>query len=134
MRSNASSGSARVWVLTILGFSGIAGLTVLVLTLLTNIFERKQEARQPFVRVVEVTEATIDPKVWGQNWPNEYDSYLKTALPTTGSGRATRARPSRRSNASPGSSASSRVTPSRSTIGTGEGTPTHCSIRNRPGG
>jgi nitrite reductase (cytochrome c-552) len=83
MRSNASSGSARVWVLTILGFSGIAGLTVLVLALLTNIFERKQEARQPFVRVVEVTEATIDPKVWGQNWPNEYDSYLKTALPTT---------------------------------------------------
>ncbi len=70
-------------MLTILGFSGIAGLTVLVLALLTNIFERKQEARQPFVRVVEVTEATIDPKVWGQNWPNEYDSYLKTALPTT---------------------------------------------------
>jgi nitrite reductase (cytochrome c-552) len=83
MRSNGSSGSSRGWLLTILGFAGIAGLTVLLLALLTNIFERKQEARQPFVRVVEVTEATIDPKVWGQNWPNEYDSYLKTALPTT---------------------------------------------------
>jgi nitrite reductase (cytochrome c-552) len=66
-----------------LGFAGSAGLTVLLLALLTNIFERKQEGRQPFVRVVEVTEATIDPKVWGQNWPNEYDTYLKTALPTT---------------------------------------------------
>jgi len=83
MRSNRSSGSSRVWLLTILGFGGIAGLTVLLLALLTSIFERKQEARQPFVRVVEVTEATIDPKVWGQNWPNEYDTYLKTALPTT---------------------------------------------------
>jgi nitrite reductase (cytochrome c-552) len=83
MRSHHSSGSARAWLLAILGFAGIAGLTVLLLALLTNIFERKQEARQPFVRVVEVTEATIDPKVWSQNWPNEYDTYLKTALPTT---------------------------------------------------
>lgn len=83
MRSNDSSGSSRGWLLSILGFAGIAGLTVLLLALLTNIFERKQEARQPFVRVVEITEATIDPKVWGQNWPNEYDTYLKTALPTT---------------------------------------------------
>jgi len=37
---------------------------VLLLALLTNIFERKQEARQPFVRVAEVTEETMDPKVW----------------------------------------------------------------------
>jgi nitrite reductase (cytochrome c-552) len=75
-------GRARAWLIAILGFAGIAGLTVLLLALLTNIFERKQEARQPFVRVVEVTEDTMDPKVWGQNWPYEYDSYLKTSLPT----------------------------------------------------
>jgi nitrite reductase (cytochrome c-552) len=73
----------RGWLLPVLGFVGVAGLTVLLLALLTNVFERKQEARQPFVRVVEVTEDTLDPKVWGQNWPYEYDSYLKTALPTT---------------------------------------------------
>ena len=73
----------RGWLLPVLGFAGVAGLTVLLLALLTNIFERKQEARQPFVRVVEVTEDTLDPKVWGQNWPYEYDSYLKTATPTT---------------------------------------------------
>ena len=63
--------------------AGIAGLTVLLLALLTNIFERQQEARQPFVRVVDVTEQTMDPRPWGQNWPHQYDSYLKTALPTT---------------------------------------------------
>ena len=25
----------------------------------------------------------MDPKVWGQNWPFQYDSYLRTSLPTT---------------------------------------------------
>ena len=82
MDVHGSTGSARGWLLIVLGFVGVAGLTVLLLALLTNIFERKQEARQPFVRLVEVTEDTVDPKVWGQNWPHEYDSYLKTALPT----------------------------------------------------
>lgn len=52
--------------------------TALVLALLVNIFTRKQEARAPFQRVVEVTEATIDPAVWGANWPHQYDSYLRT--------------------------------------------------------
>ena len=73
----------RGWLLAVLGLVGIAGVTVLLLALLTNIFERKQEARQTFVRLVEVTEDTTDPKVWGQNWPQQYDSYLRTSLPTT---------------------------------------------------
>ena len=77
------STSARAWLLVVLAFAGITGLTVLLLALLTNVFERRQEARQTFVRVVEVTEETMDPKPWGQNWPHQYDSYLKTALPTT---------------------------------------------------
>jgi nitrite reductase (cytochrome c-552) len=80
---NSSSLLTRPWLLGFLGFAGVAGLTVLLLALLTNIFERKQEARQPFVRVADVTEETTDPKVWGLNWPAEYDSYLKTSLPTT---------------------------------------------------
>jgi nitrite reductase (cytochrome c-552) len=25
----------------------------------------------------------LDPKVWGLNWPFEYDTYLKTSVPTT---------------------------------------------------
>ena len=73
----------RGWLLAVLILVGIAGVTVLLLALLTNIFERKQEARQTFVRLVEVTEDTTDPKVWGQNWPQQYDSYLRTSLPTT---------------------------------------------------
>ena len=72
----------RGWLLPALALAGVAGLTVLLLALLTNIFERKQEARQTYVRLVEVTEDTDDPRVWAQNWPMQYDSYLKTSLPT----------------------------------------------------
>lgn len=50
-----------------------------LLALLNNIFERKQEARVPFFRVVELTEETVDPAIWGENFPLQYDSYLKTA-------------------------------------------------------
>jgi nitrite reductase (cytochrome c-552) len=50
--------------------------------LLTNIFDRKQEAAAPFTRLVEVDENTTDPAKWGINWPKQYDSYLLTAQPT----------------------------------------------------
>jgi nitrite reductase (cytochrome c-552) len=71
------------WLVPLLGLAAVAGLTILLLALLTNIFERKQEARQSFVRLVDVTETTTDPKIWAQNWPAQYDSYLRTSLPTT---------------------------------------------------
>jgi len=43
------------------------------LILLVNIFERKQEARNPFYRVVELTDEREDPAVWGKNFPLRYD-------------------------------------------------------------
>ena len=46
--------------------------------LLVNIFERKQEARNPFFRVVELTDTTEDPAVWGKNFPLQYDGYKRT--------------------------------------------------------
>src|SRR5262245_66659445 len=76
-------GRWRTWLPPLLALFGIAGLSVILLALLTNIFERKQEARQPFVRMVDVTEDTMDPKVWSQKWPMQYDSYLRTSTPTT---------------------------------------------------
>ena len=56
----------------------VAFATVLGLALLINIFQRKQEARNPFFRVVELTDDTVDPSVWGKNFPLQYDDYLKT--------------------------------------------------------
>lgn len=49
-----------------------------VLFLLVNIFEHKQEARNPFYRVVEITDETEDPAIWGKNFPLQYDGYQRT--------------------------------------------------------
>jgi nitrite reductase (cytochrome c-552) len=46
--------------------------------LLVNIFERKQEARSPFFRVVDINDTIDDPAVWGKNFPQQYDLYLRT--------------------------------------------------------
>ena len=51
-----------------------AGITAL----LVNIFERKQEARNPFYRVVELTDESEDPALWGKNFPLQYDGYRRT--------------------------------------------------------
>jgi nitrite reductase (cytochrome c-552) len=56
----------------------VAMATVGVVAVLVSIFERKQEARAPFVRVVEVSEINSDPKPWGLNFPLQYEDYLKT--------------------------------------------------------
>ena len=83
MNEPVSPRSRRSWLVLALGVAAAAGLTTVLLALLTNIFERKAEARQPFVRVAEVTETTLDPAVWGRNWPSQYESYERTSLPTT---------------------------------------------------
>ena len=53
-------------------------VTLGVVALLVNVFERKQEARNPFYRVVELTDDTEDPAVWGRNFPQQYDGYKRT--------------------------------------------------------
>jgi len=53
--------------------------TVVVTLVLVTIFEHKQEARTPFLRVVEVDETSTDPRPWGLNWSRQFDDYLKTA-------------------------------------------------------
>src|SRR4029077_14610806 len=53
--------------------------TIVGVALLMNIFERKQEARNPFYRVVELTDDTEDPAVWGKNFPAQYGDSRRTA-------------------------------------------------------
>ncbi len=73
----------RRWILLCIGITaGVAVATALITGLLVNIFERKSEARKPFVRLQEVTEDTTDPAVWGINWPKQYDSYQRTGIST----------------------------------------------------
>src|SRR5215218_2156836 len=53
--------------------AAVAGVALLV-----NILQRKEEARNPFYRVVELTDETEDPAIWGKNFPLQYDGYRRT--------------------------------------------------------
>jgi nitrite reductase (cytochrome c-552) len=64
------------FIALVIGFTAIA--TVAVAALLINIFERKQEARNPFYKVVELTDTTESPETWGKDFPLQYDDYLRT--------------------------------------------------------
>jgi nitrite reductase (cytochrome c-552) len=57
---------------------GAAAVVIGLAALLTNIVERKQEGRNPFYRVVTLTDSTTDPAEWGKNFPIQYDSYRRT--------------------------------------------------------
>lgn len=64
----------------ILIFFATVLVTVAITLLLVNIFEKKQEAVLYPSVFKPVADNEIDPKVWGQNFPNEYDTYLKTEI------------------------------------------------------
>ncbi|HQP37269.1 MAG TPA: ammonia-forming cytochrome c nitrite reductase subunit c552 [Polyangiaceae bacterium] len=69
-----SIGSGPTLVAALIGALASAA----VVGLLVNIFERKSEARNPFYRVVALDDQTVDPAVWGKNFPMQYDAYKRT--------------------------------------------------------
>lgn len=66
---------AIFWIAAI----GCGAGTVLAMMLFGNIAQRKWEARSSVLRIVDITEATTDPKEWGKNFPRQYDGYIRTA-------------------------------------------------------
>ncbi len=56
----------------------IALATVGVLSLLGNIRDRKLEARESVLRIVDIDETTVDPVQWGKNFPRQFDTYKRT--------------------------------------------------------
>jgi nitrite reductase (cytochrome c-552) len=64
-----------------LGFltGATAVATIGVVYVLITILEHKTEARSPYLRVVELDETSVDPALWGRNWPIHHDQYLETA-------------------------------------------------------
>ncbi|HET9451011.1 MAG TPA: ammonia-forming cytochrome c nitrite reductase subunit c552 [Aggregicoccus sp.] len=68
------SGTKLVIAVAVAAALAAAGATAL----LVNIMERKQEAKNPFYRVVELNDTITDPEVWGKNFPLQYDGYKKT--------------------------------------------------------
>ncbi len=65
-------------LLLVLVAGAFALAAILAAALLVNIAEKKQEARNPNVRVVALSDDIEDPAVWGKNFPVEYDLYKKT--------------------------------------------------------
>ena len=63
---------------SLLSFALAAIAAIIIAALLLNIFERKQEAKTTFMKIVDVTDDTTDPAVWGQNFPLEYEDYQRT--------------------------------------------------------
>jgi len=66
-----------LWVYVAL-LAGTAGAAFLMLMLYQNVVTRKAEATKDVFRVVEVSDQTIDPAIWGKNYPRQYDSYRRT--------------------------------------------------------
>ena len=64
----------RLLIVTLLA----AVAAVAVIGVLVTIVQHKQEARNPFFRVVELNDETVDPAVWGRNFPSQFDSYRRT--------------------------------------------------------
>jgi nitrite reductase (cytochrome c-552) len=65
-----------LWLGATLGIAAVASFGMAAL--LTNIFHRKQEAKNPYLRLVEITEETTDPAPWGTNWPRQLAGYRRT--------------------------------------------------------
>ncbi len=72
----------KPFVIYSLLFVFFASCGALIIALALNIAERKSEAQNRYIRLVEVTEDDTDPEKWGINWPKQYDSYLLTAEST----------------------------------------------------
>jgi nitrite reductase (cytochrome c-552) len=72
---------SKLYSIKIVALAAFAALVAAILgvAFLTNIIEKKQAAKNPFFRVVELTDDTVDPEIWGKNFPLQYDSYKKTA-------------------------------------------------------
>lgn len=53
-------------------------VTVGLMLLLQSIRAHKEEARKDVFRVVSLDENTVDPEVWGKDYPRQYDGYRHT--------------------------------------------------------
>lgn len=45
---------------------------------LANVIQRMEEAKDSYTKVVDLDETVTDPAVWGQNFPSQYEAYLRS--------------------------------------------------------
>jgi nitrite reductase (cytochrome c-552) len=79
MSETTEAGAGKRSLKLILAVAAVTTIAVaLGIAFLVNIFEHKQEAKNPFFRVVELNDDTEDPAAWGKNFPLQYDGYKRT--------------------------------------------------------
>jgi nitrite reductase (cytochrome c-552) len=57
----------------------VALVTAGVMLLGQNVMERRAEGERVVFNLVDLDETVVDPELWGQNFPRQYDGYLGTA-------------------------------------------------------
>src|SRR5262245_5463945 len=72
------TGRRRAWLVYAGSVVIAAAVTVALTALLMNIGQHKEEGRHTCVELAGLDEDTIDPEVWGRNFPRQYDSYRRT--------------------------------------------------------
>ncbi len=75
-KSTASNRRAQLIIVALVVLLALA--TFAVMMLYQNISQRKDEAKQVVFQVANINEEVIDPSVWGQNFPRQYDTYKRT--------------------------------------------------------
>jgi nitrite reductase (cytochrome c-552) len=71
---------SRTWLW--IGLAFVAGLVLMggAAYLLTSITTHKAEEAEYPLQVVDIPEDELDPAAWGQNFPRQYDSFVKTEI------------------------------------------------------
>lgn len=69
MKNKTAGQSGRSFRFIVTVAVGTAFAAIGLIALLVNIVERKQEGRNPFYRVVELTDTTENIELWGRNFP-----------------------------------------------------------------
>ncbi len=81
MSAQTPKRSTQFFLLTgafLLGGAVMVGIALLLL----NINTRQVEGAVSPARIVEIAENELDAAVWGQNFPRQYDSFMKTRIDT----------------------------------------------------
>lgn len=66
------------WIVYIIVILVTAAATAGIAALLVNMFGRHEEGKMYYVKLKELDENTIDPAIWGENFPRQYASYKRT--------------------------------------------------------
>jgi nitrite reductase (cytochrome c-552) len=78
-KSNEPSATVRWQWRTLIAVASLSAAgSFAIAFLIVTMYQRKDESRNPYVRLVPVDENTTDPAQWGKNWPRQHDAYSRT--------------------------------------------------------